>query len=266
MKSCFAFIISILVLIFSCDVYSQKVSVTLSLEWNAETKIFPGYNAHCCPFLLIKYSNMSSDSIYFPKIASNINGSPLLFSDEPFYHKITSYNEVKNKYNGTKEMYKVIIDMTQTYLRTWEIIEDTLDINQERTLHPLNNILSRMYAIYWEEDSQFVERNTWYFQMQEITENAILNTLSRKQFVFLEPGGEYIDSFNILPFKMVGGIFEFTFRCKKIHDYVEIEPLFIEHEKNLFHPKVKLPDKVGEYKLYSEEFNANSLTIQFVQE
>jgi hypothetical protein len=91
--------------------------------------------------------------------------------------------------------------------------------------------------------------------LSDITPENIISGFIKDQFVFLKSGETYIDTYNLIGFKLVEGCFTFMIDSEDIKDYV----IGIGQETEEF----ELPAIVGEYSLYSGAFNTNKVTVCF---
>ncbi len=76
-------------------------------------------------------------------------------------------------------------------------------------------------------------------------------------------GETYIDTYNIYGFQLVRGNFTFYIDPSSLKNYVNTTPVWDKNQSKYIETKTMLPKLVGEYKLYSGNFNSNKITITF---
>ena len=76
--------------------------------------------------------------------------------------------------------------------------------------------------------------------------------------MFLKAGETKEDVYNLTCFDLVKGTYTFILNASEFSNQVLTEWKIGEPDEFL-----SLPKKVGEYKLYSGEFTANSMTVKF---
>ena len=101
------------------------------------------------------------------------------------------------------------------------------------------------------------------YRTSDITQEKILSN-KKNQFIFLNIGETYTESYDLVGFNMVGGNFTFKIKDKKLAGFVCSEPYWDEQEKKFIHPKVDLPVNVGKYLLYSGKIYSNDVSIQII--
>lgn len=106
------------------------------------------------------------------------------------------------------------------------------------------------------------ESKSIYFSESDISPDSILNKI-KDRFVFLRPGENYTDIYNLVGFKLIKGNFTFYIRRSNFTNYVNINSIWDESQSRFIQRTAELPKKVGEYILYSGEFKTNEITISF---
>lgn len=269
----------LLTFINTITLHSQDISINLSIQWNEGPYILNTDSIVKHPELVISYTNNSEDNLYFRKFSHYRNG----FSDFQYYEipdfnfynptededhdyreyckKHTNYRETIRKVidNGQykDEKYYVIIRLPYVNYQDWEAINDNVWDDDEietdfinKKLMIINDYLSD--SIYGIIDDRKQHKD--YFSESDITEDAIMDK-TNDQFMFLKASESKEDIYNITCFDIVKGTYTFVLDGKKFKDGIFTGWCNGEH--------LPLPKKVGEYKLYSEKFTSNSVTVSF---
>ena len=260
------FIISFLLSLQAHLLFSQCISVELSVIWEAGYDIFKKDSVVNIPKLHFTYRNLSSTSYYLLKICDNRDGLPwincgiignyefsLRWSDA--YIRNT---ELHNRYENQK--YNVIID--RTLLCDWEICVDSIDFNKEHGFNFINCDFGYIYDYIFFNNLSKNNYKKFQFSQSDFTEESIL-VASKDQFVFLKPGEIYVDTFNLAGFKLVKGLYTFVIKQPFFMDSVLVESIWDDTLSEWKEERIFLPDKVGEYQLYSGPFYTNSVTVTF---
>ena len=232
-----------------------------------------------CPELVVSYTNNSKDDLYFRKFSHYRNGfSDFQYYEIPDFHyynpmedegrdyreyckKHTDYRrtirEIINKEQYKNETYYVLISLPYVNYKYWEAInENVWDDNEIETdfinkkLMILNDYLSD--SIYENIDDRKQHKD--YFSESDITEEAIMDK-TNDQFMFLKAGETKEDIFKLNCFEIIKGTYTFVLNNERFKDSIFTGWCNDEH--------IPLPEKVGEYKLYSGEFTSNSVTVTF---
>jgi hypothetical protein len=168
--------------------------------------------------------------------------------------------------NYDSQNYKVYIGGTPLYRQGWIIENDTLNPENEHEINMINDDLADIYEYmhrrHCVNNSDLIQECKLYFSITDISPANILNIV-KDQFVFLKPGECYVDTYNLIAFKLVGGSFTFCIDKNSLKDYVCTEPIWDKKQSKYVDIHVALPPEVGEYKLYSGDFNTNEIIIQF---
>ncbi|GHT25944.1 hypothetical protein AGMMS4957_21310 [Bacteroidia bacterium] len=141
---------------------------------------------------------------------------------------------------------------------------DTVPMNDWLSM-TLDNIYNYIYWNYYSEQQKAEQNNKkqlWHYP-SDITQDTIMNN-SIDKFVFLQSGETYVDKYNLIGFQITGGTFTFQMDDTKSLDYVEMEP--VKKADGTYespNPTKQLPQKVGEYKLFTGEFLTNRVSVQF---
>ena len=263
-----------LVLISIANLFSQDISINLSIRWNKGPYILNSDSITQYPELVVSYSNTSNENLYFRKFTYYRNGlpdflficatnwgvdDPEMYSDPDWLEKHINYekfiNRSINKYKNDKFYVNIALEKPY-YCANWEVVKEE-EYDKERatdwsneTLYILNDYLSD--SVYHNVDER--KGHDLFFSLSDITESSIMND-TINQFMFLKSGETKEDVFNITSFDIVKGTYTFVLYSEQFPDSVFTGWCEGEH--------LTLPKKVGEYKLYSGKFTSNSVTVKF---
>jgi len=264
-------IVSIIVLLSlqGHNVFSQPISVEFSVIWETGHDIFIDDSIVCVPKLHITYRNMSNTNYYFLKISDDRDELPRIgcgISVHPMFATFDEFISWRNDYrarakehgNYSKQNFHVIMWGHPYFIKGWDVISDSLYLGEEKEIEEdyINCDLQNIYEYMYHSKSDEQEFDKFYFSPSDIIPESILSTV-KEQFVFLKPNETFTDTYNLIGFKIVEGNFTFKIELSNFFGYVSIDPfLWKEH-------KMVLPDKVGEYLLYTGNFHSNTVTICF---
>ena len=232
---------------------SQNVSIELSIHWQLERDVFNEDSIVNTPMLNITYRNNSDENIYFKKI-SLPNGIGLPRTGYGFNMNMPP--EMRNNWRKRAENslkfsqftvgndYMVEIGSFLSVPSSW-FIYNKADTCEECTMDLINDNISDIHEYMTRKplDTDFPRSRDLY---------EILG-IDKENFVFLQPNETYTETFNIIAFQLVKGNFTFGIKEDTIPDYVQIR----------FRQTAKLPEKVGEYRLYSGSFHTNAVKVSF---
>lgn len=269
-----SFLISLFLLLCqSLSAYAQSVSVELSTRWvktndlflNDSILHFPEYY----PELIITYRNNSDTNYYFQKVSDNRHELPIIPSGIMFQYPIEEisnpYKELKCYIDFSEEYYKVWISGSGGYTNTWSVMADTINIKRSYTEELINHHLSLInnyiYRQLYRHPITPAETKI-YFSETEITPEMILDSIKEK-FVFLKPNEVFVDRYNLIAFSLLNSNFSFFIYPTNPCSYVIIEPVWNDSLSRFIQRKMSLPQKVGDYNLYSGYFNTNELSLFF---
>ena len=267
----------VVVLFFQCFlVFSQCISVELSVTWESGYDIFKKDSMVHIPKLHITYRNMSDVNLYFLKISNSRNGFPwigCLISLHPHFSNFDDYLRWSRDYlarakehsNYANENFHVSIGGygNPTLIRDWVVFSDSIYFGEEEIEEDMINCsLGKIYEYMYRNDNSENIGEKVYFSPSDVTPENIFSTV-KDQFVFLKHNEVYIDTYNLIGFKLVEGYFTFIINQKGFADYVLIQPIWDNDKSCLIEQKTELPEKVGEYHLYSGAFFSNSVTVNF---
>ncbi len=270
MKTINSNIILFLLLSFNISTYSQSVSIELSAKWVKGYDIFQKDSTIYYPELIITYRNNSDTNYYFQKVSDSRCGLPMLSCGTLLQYPIEEYlnpnylKRAKIHGNYAKDKNTVIIGES-SFSKGWIVVNDTSNIDVEHEIDMINDDLAEIYEyIYRENFSNQSDYSEWaktYFSASDLTPDKILNEYSKK-FVFLRAGEIYTDSYNLIGFQILKGSFAFYIN-QNLSTYAYTTPIWDENQSKYIEIKTVLPQVVGEYKLYSGNFNSNKISITF---
>ena len=262
------FFFTTLLLLQGYSLFSQCLSIELSVTWEMGYDIFKKDSIVSIPKLNITYRNNCDTNYYLLKISDNSDKLPLvtcaamLHYDAPF-----TYREAAEKYrNYAKEKFNVRISGAFGWPSGWFILSDTIDIHKPHSLAMVSCSLSNIYKYMFYENSNGrygapEGRFDLYLDLSHISTDSILG-FAKDRFVFLKSGEAFVDTYNLIGFKLVEGCFTFLIDQEEIYNYVSKSRYDIE-QKKFVQQEFELPKIAGEYYRYSGAFNTNKVTVCF---
>lgn len=251
----------IAILFNSMHLFSQCISVELSIHWEREKNPFSlNENDFCVPYLHITYRNNSDDTLYFLKVSYSENNFPN-FVGGIIMVRNNTINELSKFKNYSNIKYSIRLKSFPYYLTGWEVLEDTLDPNKAHTVSFINYDLSDIYDYLSKNNSDSIYEIKFDYEVSDITPDAILNKF-KDRFVFLRPGEIYTDTYNLVGFKLLKGSYTFYTEPNSFPDYVHTS-IYDTNNSKYLDIQTALPKVVSVYKLYSGNFNSNRITITF---
>ena len=250
-------------------VYSQKISIDLSVKWENGSVVFNQDSIISIPELQVTYRNNSSDDYYFLKVSSNKKGYPLLpwgtllqypieeYINPDYLKRAKSYGSYSNK------NYRVMIGGSPLYSNGWIVYSDMLcSIAEAQEINVINDALANIY--YYLYSQQYGEDINYklYFSEEEIGNKDIADN-AKKAFVFLGANETYTEVYNLIAFHEVEGNFTFQLNIDKSFDYVLTDPIWDKEQAKYIEKRIILPKRIGKYKLYSGTFISNKISIAF---
>jgi len=228
--------------------FSQCISVELTITWEMGYDIFKKDSAMSIPILNITYRNQCDTNYYFFKISPKKDGDLMLQC-----LALINYNtfDLRERAKGEKKTHAgryAAVNVGTRYLyynKGWEMDDFTCG---------LNDVYKYLYSdrnIYKPTKS-----NHDNFESSILTPENIISGSVQDQFVFLKPNETHIDTYNLIGYKIVEGCFTFFIELKEIKNYV------LTYDGNKTH-EFELPAIVGEYLRYSGAFNTNKVTVCF---
>jgi hypothetical protein len=260
----------------SLNAVAQNVSIQLSIHQQLKQDIFNEDSVVNTPMLNVMYQNNSNKNVYFKKVSwTDESGLPITgygsLMQYPYEEWLNpnwrkraeaalSFSEFTAGNN-----YIVEIGGFQSCFGSWHIVNEA-DTCIECETDLINDCITDIHAFvnHKKQIERFEDYQKSQFHKEDLPENSILNTGSR-YFVFLKPGEIHTDTFNIIAFKLIKGNFTFSIGENIITEteYVDMGHVWNETQKRLIRQTVKLPDKVGNFNLYTGAVLTNNLQISF---
>jgi hypothetical protein len=121
----------IILLLFSCVFYAQRINVKIKLEWQKEKNPFgmdkmPKMDSINIPYLLISYSNTDTLNYYFRKLTYDKDKCPRVESDfheGVLYHSIDSMFYSFQKFKGSVSVISFVFN-DNFFLTGWKMQHD----------------------------------------------------------------------------------------------------------------------------------------------
>jgi hypothetical protein len=254
-------------------IFSQCISIELSVTWKMGSDIFKEDSSVNIPQLHITYRNITDTNYYFLKVSDSRNGLPMT----PYagsLHPANCYDYFRwhNDYLGrakshniyTNQNFHVQIGGMPLFSEGWFVVSDSLYFGEEQEFEIdfINSNLSDIYEyMYRSNNSEYVVKKL-YFTSSDVTPENISGAV-KDQFVFLKPCETYIDTYNLTGFKLVEGCFTFMINQNSIKDYVLIDPIWDSNLSYWNEQRMELPLIVGEYELFTGYFLTNQVRVSF---
>jgi len=272
-------ILLIIILFFlqSNCLFSQCISIELSITWQMGHDIFNKDSVISVPMLNITYRNDCNFDYYFLNVYASGNNLPEKFPcfllDNIRYEEYIKSDYIKEmqlygKY--TNKNFRVAIRGDNYYSTNWWWVycdsTDKLDYyDYELFCAYVNCHLKRIYA-YICHDAKLEDNKRMtsegaskldFKQADLLPENLLYSVGER--FVFLKSGETSTDIYNLIAFQIIEGCYTFLIDQDEIKKYV----LGADGINTI---ELELPSVVGEYQLYSGAFNTNKVTVCFGEE
>jgi hypothetical protein len=272
MKAKTIFIIAFLLLQESF-LFSQSISIELSVSWRKGYDIIDKESMIYIPILNITYRNNCDTDYYFLNICETKDSFPnilCLLLDNVHYDEYAQADYIREEQLYGKyvnQTFKVYIGGRLSYGSIWDIdwVSDCTDISSEYVKCYLRRIYS--YIRRDNDIKDYPKKNpdgTYRhgFTPEDLLPENCLNSV-KEQFVFLKSGETYTYTYNLVAFQLVGGCFTFHTYNNLIENYVLGESEYDAELKRVVAKKLLLPEIVGEYYRYSGAFNTNKVTVCF---
>ena len=156
--------------------------------------------------------------------------------------------------------YIVNIELPYLDYGYWYIVKESYDKSQETMMPDVNCIISNInYCInkYVFKNSDSDGFNKTFSTLSKVNKRDIKSKM-HDQFMFLKAGESKEVLYNLTSYYMVKGKYTFLIKDNHFKNHV-INKIDCDGITNT----IPLPEKVGQYKLYSGEFTANSVTVKF---
>ena len=258
---CFA--ITLLGFFISTNLYSQNISVELSVEWQINNikfsqKEYSIDSLKDAPYLCITYRNNTNSDIYCLKLFNEVTKFPLL--GDGILRGLSKYNIFD--YNFADKNFGVYIYDSEFRGGSWEVTSDTSKIPLQ-TEKRINGILGDFYD-YAREMSEFSTDFIvpYHFSSEDVTSYSIAKN-SYNDFVFLKKNKSYTEKFNLLGFCLLGGNYTFYVKDQAFPNYVLGEEYWNVKEQSWVYQEIPLPLIVNGFNLYAGSFNTNSVSVKF---
>jgi hypothetical protein len=244
--------ITLFLLLQGQSLFSQYISIELSVTWETGADIFETDSIISIPMLNITYRNNCDTNYYFLKVSPRKNeesivvcwGSMQWIEDDLF-------KRAKRHGNYANQNFNVTMGRDPFFDAAWMIFSDTTNYRTHWPIETINCTIESIYDYYYREYSYDTD-HLWDYTPSDVTPNNILG-LFNDQFVFLKPNETHIETYNLIGFKEVEGCFTFLIDKDTIENYVV----------DVMNRKTELPTVVGEYHRYSGAFNTNKVIVCF---
>jgi len=242
--------------------FSQCISIELSVVWEMRGDIFNEDSVVNTPILNITYRNNCSDNYYFFKVSPRKDVEPMVMCRALVnYVDFDLRKRAKSHGNYANENFSVIIGKSPWYNKGWNIEGGSAEYIEKSFFHrsvdlSLQEIYDYLYSKRHYKPAPLGFYN--YFTSSFITPENIISDFLQDQFVFLKPFETHIDTYNLIGYKIVEGCFTFLIGQDEIKDYV-----VGRGEEWGTTQEIELPEIVGEYLRYSGAFNTNKVTVCF---
>jgi len=250
-------VITAFLFLYVNSLFSQCISVELSVTWKMGHDIFKKDSIVSIPILNITYHNNCDTNYYFFKVSPRKDGTPMiLFPASLNSQDNDDLGRAKRHRNYVNQNFNVIIGSEPLYNAYWVIFSDTIDYHKEFSFEGVGLDLNNIYDFIYPEHYKNYKKMPAYFIPSDATPDTIISGSINDQFVFLKPGEIHIDTYNLIGYKMVEGCFTFLIDKDAIENYV------LTYGR-MGYEKIELPAIVGEYQLFSGAFNTNKVTVCF---
>ena len=260
-------LITLLLILQGGLLFSQCISIELSITWAMEYDIFQKDSTISVPTLNIIYRNNCETNYYFFKVSPRKDSMLSLVTCTVLFqhHNPIDYLARATHYrNYANQNFNVIMGHNPWYNAGWEVHSDPVGYHEDYSSVSiscdLQNIYDYIYLINY--NNYEIPRDYLIAPLDVITPEQITSDFVKNQFVFLKHGEIHIDTYNLIGFKLVEGCFTFLIAKDEIENHViGIQTDSISSQ--IMYPKLELPAIVGEYQLYSGAFNTNKVTVCF---
>lgn len=252
----------IIVLFSSLQICAQCISVNLSIHWKKGENLFSvNEDSIYIPYLDVTYQNLSDKEFYFLRVAQNRNGFLPIPLTPSTSKRVIPPDKLIEYDDYSQGQYAIKLICSPFFASALEIALDTIDINEEHEMDVINDVIFHIHDYLSKQKKGQIIDKKWIYLSSDITPEKILNEFNDK-FVFLKPGETYVDTFNLIAFKLVKGTFTF-YVDSYLKSYVYVSAARNKGQSIFTYDEIPLPLKVGDYKLYSDSIATNTLTIRF---
>ena len=200
--------------------FAQNISAELSITWETGYDILKKDSMVYVPKLHITYRNLSNTNLYFLKISNSRDRLPNIvcgMSIHPSFSNFEEYMRWRTDYLARAKEYGNYVNMNYNVRiggmplfnsNGWDVLNDTVDYHKEHMGDHINCDLENIYEYMYREKNSENETAKIYFTPSDVTPENILGAV-KDQFVFLKPNEIYVDTYNLVGFKLVEGCFTF---------------------------------------------------------
>lgn len=230
------------------NLLSQEVKVDLSLLWaKSELSISAEYDTILHPYLFVKYSNLTQDSIYIPRTIYGCNELPLILSWELSFNNIDSckngLNTITQKNVGSNNISKYDVQLDQ--------FRYTLDVNESTEAEEIES--NSFYNMRIEMIHKYIACRNGFNYISKNSMSTSDEVKDSERYVFLNPGETLTDQFNLVSFMILRGEYVFYY------DKIPCNTIIMEGDKRTFcFPNIK-----NGYRLYCESVVPDTLSVTF---
>ena len=264
----------VLLFLQSQSLFSQCISIELSITWEMGYDSLKKDSVIVIPKLDITYRNNCDTNYYFLNVSHSKDNFPDIMClpldnthlREFQYSNYFTKNKLYGKYANQNFDIKIVRSLNYDG-GWWQVCCDTIDdIFEKLSCEYAGCHLNRIYEyIHHENNSENLLSNPRLkkldFELEDMLPEHISGYLN-DQFVFLKSSETYTDSYNLVAFKVLEGSYTFYINQSDINNYVTRSQYDIE-AKRFVDRKLRLPETVGEYHRYSGGFNTNKVTVCF---
>lgn len=270
MKTRILYLITIICLIkiSIMNLYSQDITVNLSVIWLESPCVYKSDSLVSYPMFSITYTNNSNNDYYFRKFSHDKNGLKYQGCYELYQPGVIdstwNYAEYLRNMESKKlfEHQNYIVNIELPYLDYgyWFIVDESYDNSQETMISDVNCIISNINDCinkYVFKNSDNNGSNKTFLTLSKVNKRDIKGNMN-DQFMFLKAGESKEELYNLTSFYLVKGTYTFLIKGNLFKDNA-INEIDCDGSTNT----IPLPEKVGKYKLYSGKFTSNSVTVTF---
>lgn len=254
--------------------FSQCISIELSVTWEMGYDIFNKDSVVNIPKLKITYRNNCDTNYYFKKICESKDSLPqiscLHSSPSPLNRYATLKSFMKDYIldRHPNQNFRVKLNTGGLFYRNnmWIVVDSDIVDELKRLIAYCN--LSELYSyIQLDNERKGLSKKSqkepvkFHFEPEDMLPDNLLASV-KDQFVFLKSSEEIVDTYNLIGFKLVEGCFTFFIKQNDIKNYV-LSQEYSSEMKRFVDIELELPEIVGEYLRYTGAFNTNKVTVCF---
>jgi len=277
--------ITILLLLQGNLLFSQCISIELSIIWERGYDVFKIDSIASIPKLNITYRNNCDINYYFKRLCVVEDSLPNIacyMTCPPDYQKYKTIEDFieHNIYNNgyINQNFRVEIKENIYYSKGgWRVHSDFDDRLDKEIANCNIRDLYRFTQHHNKSKELFINRQQkpvkFRFESKDMHQDSLL-IYFEDQFLFIKSNEIFVDTYNLFAFQIVEGCYTFYIGQEDIKNYVQSSETiitekyfddFLNRETNtkIIYPKHILPSVVGEYHLYSGAFNTNKVTVCF---